>query len=157
MKLEKWANLAEIVSGFAILATLIVLVLEVRGNSNEIRAANRQSIAARAQELALTMSTDEFLGAIDWYEIDDLQLTQSERGRIGAYLGAHFRNTEEAYLQFLDGRLDESYATTRQAQLLAMMDSELARTQFSRMRARGQLHPDFAEWMARVLAEQEEN
>lgn len=38
MKLEKWASIAEIACGFAIIVTLIILIVEVRGNTDAIRA-----------------------------------------------------------------------------------------------------------------------
>ena len=47
MKLEKWALLAEIISGVAIVVTVIILIVEVRGNTTVLRATNRQSIAER--------------------------------------------------------------------------------------------------------------
>jgi len=37
-KLQKWALIAEIVGGLAIVVSLVFLIIEVRGNSNLIRA-----------------------------------------------------------------------------------------------------------------------
>ena len=44
MKLEKWALIAEIVGSFAIVATLIVLIVESRGNTEAIRASTYQAV-----------------------------------------------------------------------------------------------------------------
>ena len=40
MKLEKWALIAEIVSSFAVVVTLILLVVELRDNTVALRATN---------------------------------------------------------------------------------------------------------------------
>ena len=44
MKLEKWALIAEVVSAAAILVTLVLLVLEVRTNTDVSRIAAYQSV-----------------------------------------------------------------------------------------------------------------
>ncbi len=38
MKLEKWALIAEVVGGLAVVATLIVLIAEIRSNTEAISA-----------------------------------------------------------------------------------------------------------------------
>ena len=43
MKLEKWALIAEIVGGVAIVVTLIALIVELRGNTGAIRAQTAQA------------------------------------------------------------------------------------------------------------------
>ena len=42
-KLSDWANLAEIVGSFAIVVTLVILIVEVRANTAATEAATRQS------------------------------------------------------------------------------------------------------------------
>ena len=44
MKLEKWALIAQIASGFAIIVTLVILIFEVRGNTDAVSA---QTISAQ--------------------------------------------------------------------------------------------------------------
>jgi len=54
IKLEKYALIAEIVGGFAIVLTLVILLLEVRGNTEAVQAATYrdvvESITATVQE-----------------------------------------------------------------------------------------------------------
>jgi len=38
LKLEKWALMAEVVGSCAVVLTLIILIVEIRGNSDEMRA-----------------------------------------------------------------------------------------------------------------------
>ena len=152
MKLERWALVAEIVGSATILISVIFVVIELRANTDEIRAANRQSTAARSQELALAAAGDELIGSIDWLEVDKMGLTPGQIRRVRAYLGAATRNAEEAYLQAAEGRLDEDYARTRQGQLLLFMSSELAMDYWRFMKQRNLLHPSFVEWMDQAIA-----
>ena len=56
MKLKKWALIAEVVGGVAIVVSLVVLIFEVRGNTEAVRAATFQnvsdSITANGMEIA---------------------------------------------------------------------------------------------------------
>lgn len=154
MKLEKWALIAEIVSGAAIVVTLIVLILEIRTNTDAIRAQNRQSTAARAQELALVNATDPFIRQIrsdPTLEVADL--TPAERSGLGSFLGAHLRNAEEAYLQYVDGRLDEAYMQTRRAIVLSLLDSPASRDAYRSIKEAGFLHAEFQDWFDEAYRE----
>ena len=46
MKLEKWALVAEVISGTAIVISLVILIFEVRGNTDAVQA---QSSASRLE------------------------------------------------------------------------------------------------------------
>ena len=52
-KLQEYALLAEIISSIAILATLVILVFEMRENTEAIHSAKIQSLAERSQQLSL--------------------------------------------------------------------------------------------------------
>ncbi len=122
MKLKKLALIAEIVSGVAIVVTLIVLVSGIRDNTSAVRAASRQSIAERVEHITLTVATNrdllELLAAPDGIEltpVDDLQLR--------SFLVAILRNSEEAYLQVQEGRLEEEYFDRRIASILRFVST----------------------------------
>jgi len=132
----------------------MVLVLEVRENTGAIRASNRQSTAARAQELALINATDPLIQRFrSEPRLESSDLTPAERSALGAFLGAHLRLAEEAYLQFLEDRLDEAYTLTRRAVVLANLDSPAARDAYIAIRSRGFLHPVFQGWIDEAAAE----
>ncbi len=46
MKLEKWALIAEIVSGVAIVVTLVILIFEVRGNTSAVQIATIDNVTS---------------------------------------------------------------------------------------------------------------
>jgi len=58
MKLEKWALLAEIISGLAIVVTLIVLILEVRTNTELSRLSAYQTVTQDFDEWRRDVSGD---------------------------------------------------------------------------------------------------
>jgi hypothetical protein len=63
-KLSDWANLAEIVGSFAIVVTLVILIVEVRANTAATEAATRQSIAARTEVITLTTAATPSLALV---------------------------------------------------------------------------------------------
>ena len=64
MNLQKAALVAEIVGSIAVVITLVVLIFEVRGNTDAILAGNRQSVAARTGDFALTVAGNPELAAV---------------------------------------------------------------------------------------------
>ena len=58
MKLDKWAVIAEIVGSFAVVVTLIVLIVQVRENTEVIQTTNRESATQRTEERTLAVALD---------------------------------------------------------------------------------------------------
>lgn len=112
MKLEKWALVAEIVSGFAIVVTLVVLITQTMANTDATRAANRQSLAGRAEEL-LYLQTDPVVARVLAKVNNESSLDDEESIIYFGWLHGRLRNAEEAYLQYREGNLSESYWETR--------------------------------------------
>lgn len=90
MKLEKWALIAEIIGAAAIVISLVYLIIEVRENTDAVNASNRQSTAARAQELALASATDPFLRRIQVYpNVELTDLAPEDAVGLNAFIAAH--------------------------------------------------------------------
>ncbi len=64
MKLKKLALLSETVGGVAIVVTLIVLIVEIRGNTAVLQASYRQSISARVEERTMAIAGNQQLSEI---------------------------------------------------------------------------------------------
>jgi len=144
MKLSDWASIAEIVGGFAIVITLIVLIFEVRANTDATEAATRQSIAARTEAIALAAATAPSLArAIE--NPNGIERGTQEYRQLGLFHTALLRHTEEAYLQWQDGRLDEGYFSRRAVAAFSGMDSELFRARFDQVRER--YDPGYVDWV----------
>lgn len=58
MKLSDWASMAEIVSGFAIVVTLIVLIVETRENTRATYSASYDQLAAEMVDWRLALAED---------------------------------------------------------------------------------------------------
>ena len=106
MKLEDVAKVSEVAGTIAIIATLIVLVIEVRGNTQALQAGNRQSISSRIENLTMTYATNPELQQL-LRSVDDP--AAEDPSRIYPMYNAVMRLTEEAYLQWQEGGLDEGY------------------------------------------------
>ena len=63
MKLERCALVAEIVGSIAVVVTLAILILEVRENTDESRASNRQSVISDLREQLLVRAQSPSLAA----------------------------------------------------------------------------------------------
>ena len=101
MKLSDLAAIAEIIATIALIVSLIFVGYEIRDNTEESRAANRQSLATRAQELALfSAQMGGGMASLNRYE----ELTEEQQAAARAWVPALIRNAEEAYLSYRDGR-----------------------------------------------------
>jgi len=60
-KLSDWASMAEIASAIAVVVTLVLVLVELRENTEAVRAAARQSIAARIEDRTMGVAADSRL------------------------------------------------------------------------------------------------
>ena len=151
-KLSDWASLAEIISGVAVVVSLVVLIAEIRGNTDEVRAATLTNLAGRTQTMIM-----ENLSNTAWQEAiikeaqgEDLSLL--EERLLDQALGLRMKYAEESFMAFRDGRLDEEVWQTRANQLLGTLVSENDRRRWSRRRGRGTYVQDFVDWVDSELS-----
>lgn len=149
--LSDWASIAEIIGAVAVVASLLYVGYEIQRNTKVALATNRQAVASRAQELALYSAETNIYGLLFDPSSMDADLTESERNYIIAYVGALLRTSEEAYLLYRDGMLDEEYWGTRAGVLLAALRSSIARQVYIDTRDAGFYTRDFVRWADRAL------
>lgn len=99
MKLSDWTSVAEIVSGVAVVVTLIFLSVGIRENTNTVRVAVFSNLTDATNELERDIYLDPELSLV-WAnflsgETDGLDATQSTRLR--GILTAGFRNFDKAF------------------------------------------------------------
>jgi len=152
-KLSDWASIAEIISALAVVVSLLYVGFEIQRNTRVGLASNRQAIAARAQELALYSAETQIHWLLFGPGNEVIELTDVEQDRLTVYIGALLRTTEEAYLLYRDGLLDEEYWTTRAGVMLAALRSDIARNVYVRTREFGFYTSDFAAWADQALAD----
>ena len=147
-RLERFALLAEIVGSFAIVVTLVVLIFEIRANTDAMEAATRQSIAARTEAITLNTATTPSLAYL-LENTDTIQEGTAEARQVGAFYTALLRHTEEAYLQWQEGRLDDGYFHRRAAGAFGAMDSDHFRRYFRVLK--DDFDPGYVQWVEEYI------
>ncbi len=101
MKLEKWALIAEIIGGVAIVLSLIFVGLEIRGNTQVVRAEAYERNIDSINEWRLELIRDPRLVATagEFYEVfgDDATDEEVERFRLNLLLNTLFGVYEKSY------------------------------------------------------------
>ena len=106
--LEKWALVAEIVSGVAVLVTLVVLVVGVNDNTNVTRAAVYEDLMADLNQFNLAMVNDQALAAL-WLGDDDFaDLDEAKASRLVLLNRVIFRIYEAAFFSYQNGSLADA-------------------------------------------------
>ena len=152
MKLERWALIAEIVSGAAIVITLVILILEVRGNSAELQAATLSDIAGRTQEMALLqVRNPEYAAVRDRMDAGE-ELTTLERRMVNQALAAQLKLVEESYLAWKDGRLSDEVWESRANWGVNAFQIELRLEMWAGLRSTGGFVKSFSDWLDQAIA-----
>lgn len=112
MKLEKYALIADIIAGVAVVATLIVLIFNIQENTETMRAtaaaASRESLAD-ISDLMLELDHDLFELIVRSGDPSSIRedFINSEFFRLVALQRALFRRAEAQYFRYRNGMLDE--------------------------------------------------
>ena len=147
MRLEKWALVAEITSGIAIVATLIFLIVEIRANSAAVRATALTSISERTNALLLgAISNPVYLEARSREARGD-ELSSEAEFVLGSILGLQRKLAEESFIAFADGNLEEEVWLTRVEVALDFLSSEQNRRRWEIRRDMGWYVQDFVEYI----------
>ncbi len=120
MKLEKSALIAEIVGGLAIVVTLVFLIMEVRGNSEAIRAHTAQATFGISAE---SFYYPEGNLALDKMLLGE-ELSAEEFSHATSLLAAIFTTFDNHYYQYRQGTLDEEIHEAYRARLELVLESD---------------------------------
>jgi hypothetical protein len=104
IKLSEWANIAEIIGGIAIVASLIFVGLEVSENTRMVRLTSDRALDQR--NLALNVSVANNQGLADILtrgETDRGSLTPTEKMRFDNYCLSRFGGYENVVGNFVHG------------------------------------------------------
>jgi hypothetical protein len=153
LRLSDWASIAEIGSALAVVASLLYVGYEIQQNTKVSFASNRQAVATRAQDLALFSADIDINRLISGPDGDDVELSERDANNLTAYVGALLRSSEEAYLLYRDGLLDEEYWMTRAGVMLTILRSERARQVYFQTRDSGFYTDDFVDWVDKAVRE----
>jgi hypothetical protein len=143
MKLEKLAAIAEIASSAAVVLTLVVLVVELRENTEAVRASNRRAVADRTGALALAVASNAELAAIQ----AKLLGSQVEYQREASYFIAMSQVVQDSFFLYQDGLLDQSTWLTRAALLRRHLVTDSGRDLYQSIKGAGVMAPEFVQWI----------
>lgn len=132
LKLQKWALIAEIVGAFAILLTLVLLVIEVRESSRQT-ALNTQSLQLSAyQDLISQINEMNQLRIESGFDYETLLRTGSlsdlsarEAESLRATMVMFLRHADLAWYQYEQSMLDEDRMLSAMRPLSNMMCAPL--------------------------------
>ena len=150
MKLKKLALLSETVGGIAIVVTLVVLIVEIRGNTTVLQASYRQSISARVEERTMAIAGNRQLSEILSLAVSDpgaIETGSAEWSQLSTLYVSLMTATEEAYLLYQDGHLSEGYFYARARRALTVLDNPVGRQFFRDSRVAGTYLPEFMDWV----------
>ncbi len=149
MKLKRYAHISEIIASFAVVVTLIVLIVEVRENTAAIHAANRQSMSERIEHRTIAIATSPQLSRllVAVQEPGGIKTGSTEWWQIGSLYAGLLTAAEEAYLQHRDGRLTQDFFEARARRALLLLDNPVGREYFSNAREAGHYVPEYMEWV----------
>jgi len=109
-KLSDWASIAEIVSGIAVVFTLLMLMMGVRENTNTTRAAEYGNLIDGILALESNRLNDPELMQL-WIAFqsgETFDRNDPNDRRLGLYLQMLGRNYEKAFYQYRYGVISEA-------------------------------------------------
>jgi hypothetical protein len=152
MKLEKWALIAEIGSGVAIVVTLVVLIVETRANTDAIKI---QTAEAAFSTSAQSFYYPEGNVALERAaEIGFSELKTDERAHAVALMASIFAMYDNNYYQYRRGTLDEEIHQAYRRRLAALMSVPLYRDRWTIMK--GNSTEAFQRYVDEIIEELEE-
>jgi hypothetical protein len=151
MSLSDLASIGSLVSGFAVLVTLLYLNAQVRQAAKHTRAAIGHGFATRTVDFNYRM-TDEALAAVIAKGRKGTEvLSEVEAYRFFAYCRATFWNAADTFVQHREGLMDdEMFATFKRAHV-GMMQSRGMRIAWELGRA--PFTSEFVAFMNRIAEE----
>ena len=154
MKLKDIGDLANLIAGVGVILSLLFVGYQIRQNTEETRAANAAAVGQSFRELVLTRAHSPSLAeAIATVNAGE-DATRTQNSQYQAYFLALLRTVEDAYLQYREGRLDESQVRIRLAAASIYLRRQAGRERYEQLRTGEVFSEDFIQWLDEQLAEQ---
>jgi hypothetical protein len=116
MNLSDLASIGSLVSGIAVLISLIYLALQVRQAERNQQASIRQGRATRAVDIILAAGEPSYAEALAKATAGAADITLAEFGQFTAIYGAFLASAEDTFLQHNEGLLSEAvFASFRES------------------------------------------
>lgn len=141
----------EAIGLLVVVASLLVLIFEIRQNTDALFAQSRHAIMESAlQELFLQFDNPDIAQSI----AKDDSLTEVEQIRLDAFLTSSLRSREFAWLQYQGGAIDEDQYDTELAVIAVIFDASRNRRWWDQL-GRQYFSKDFANFVDETLESRE--
>ena len=150
MTLTDIASIGGLISGVAVLISLLYLNAQVRQAAKHTRAAMGQSYATRTLDFNYRL-TDAPLADLVIKGRPGEELSETETFRFMAYTRATFWHVADTFYQHRDGLLDDDIFAGFERNQVGMMQGPGVHAAWTR--SRNEFAPDFVVFMDRVTAE----
>ncbi len=109
MTLENLGNLGDFVGGIGVIVTLVYLAIQIRSNTQTVRAASLESVVNSHSQFLDRLASDPEVSRI-WFSglWADAQLTEEEGDRLLALLFSAVRRWESAFHNVRTGTIEHS-------------------------------------------------
>ena len=128
MNWEAIGAVGEIVGALAVVLSLVYLALQIRSQTRESRLASmHQTVAAQRESMGRFLEpqvSEDYLAALEDFD----KIAPAQRLRFTMMVMIAFKANQDAYLQFLEKRLDQDFFHPFGAQLADMMANESVRS-----------------------------
>jgi len=146
MTLEQLGSLGEFIGAMAVVVSLIYVALEIRSNSRSTRLAALQTAMESSQRIIELPARDRDLARVIRIGSNDPDsLTEDEYAQYRYWLVLSLRSTENMFVQYKAGALDEETWIARSGTVKWMMDTPGGRKVWASTSNRYLV--DFQEWM----------
>lgn len=151
MNFQKWSLFIEITGAAAVVASLVVLVVQVNANTSAIQATTRDSVAERIEQRTVTVATSPQLAAllVRSQVPDGIEPGSPEEMQLVWLYASVLTSLEEAYLQFQAGNLAMEYLEPRARRGLRAIDGPTFRRYFAGLQEN--YTPGFLNWTRTIL------
>ena len=121
MSLEQASSLAQIISALAVIASLIFVGLQVRQNTNAVRAASSQAHSTMYHSITDNLVNQGDFAQIWWKGVENLEdLQEGEIVRFLSFNSSIFRFFESSRVQWLRGQMDDEHWHTVEQHAIAL-------------------------------------
>ena len=154
LKLSDWASIAEIVGATAVVFSLIYVGYQIKANTIEVRATNRQQLISRSLSATHTAASSPDLAVALAKAAEGASLNPQELAQYRYFVRGMQYDIQEAYLLYTEGRLGEPYWLTRAEIFKTYMEASYGRETYRQLKAKNLLHAEFVQWADKVVSDE---
>ena len=110
MTLSGLADVADLLAGFGVIASLLYVGYQIKETRKAVRAATAQARTDLGVQLISSRYTSDIADLLVKSEDNPTALTKAERFKLKSFFSAHVRHTQNLFYQMQQGLLDEYFA-----------------------------------------------